>query len=50
MTGRIPGHLVMVTGGFIDDTVFGIAHGTVEPDDIPGSRAGNFRFNGMVFH
>jgi len=49
-TGRVPGELVMVAGGFIDDTVFGIAQGTGVPDDIPGPRARDVRMNGMVDH
>ena len=40
----------MVAGGLVDDTVFSIAQGTGEPDDIPGPRACNFRFYGLVFH
>jgi hypothetical protein len=50
MTGSIPAYLVMVPGGFVDDTVFGIAQRAGETDDIPGSRASDFRFYGMVFH
>jgi len=48
--GRIPGRLVMVAGGLVDDTVFSIAQRAGEPDNIPGSRAANFWFYGMVFH
>ncbi len=35
MTGRIPAHFIVIAGGFIDDTVFSIAHGAGIPDDIP---------------
>lgn len=49
-TRRIPVELVMVAGGFIDDTVFGITPGTGVTDDIPGPRARDFRMNGMVCH
>ncbi len=40
----------MVAGSFIDDTVFSIAQRAGKPDDIPGSRACDFRFYGIVFH
>ena len=48
--GCIAGQLVVVAGGLVDDTVFSIAQGTGEPDDIPGPCACNFRFYGLVFH
>jgi len=43
-TGRVTVHLVMIAGGFIDDTIVSIAERAGKADDIPGSRAGNFRF------
>jgi hypothetical protein len=49
-TGRLPGQLVMIAGGFIDDMVFSIALRAGEPDDIPGSCAGDFRFYGGFYH
>ena len=50
MTACIPADLVMVPGGFVDDTVLCITQRAGEPDDIPGSRSYDFRFYGMVFH
>jgi hypothetical protein len=40
----------VVAGGLVDDTVFSMAPGTGEPDDIPGPRTCNFGFYGLVFH
>jgi hypothetical protein len=49
-TGRVTVQFIMIAGSFIDDTVFGIAKRAGKADDIPGSRARNFRFYRMVFH
>jgi hypothetical protein len=49
-TGRLPGQLVMVAGGFVDDMVFSIALRAGKPDNVPGSCACDFRFYGRSFH
>jgi hypothetical protein len=49
-TRCVPGFLVMITGGFVDDTILRIAQRAGEQDNVSGSRAHDFRFYGMFYH
>jgi hypothetical protein len=49
-TGSIACLFVVVAWRLVDDRVLGIAQGTGEPDNIPGSRSHNFRFHGVFYH
>ena len=41
---------VMIPGRFVDNSIFCRAFRTGEPDNIPASGSGNFRFYGVLYH
>lgn len=49
-TRGMPEFLVMVPGGFVDDTICRIALRAGELDNISGSRARNIRYCGVFYH
>ena len=46
----IPGLFIMIPRGFVDNGIFCGAAGAGEPDNIPASGSGNFRFYGDFYH
>jgi hypothetical protein len=46
----IPGCFIMIPRGFVDNGIFCGALRAGEPDDIPASGSGNFRFYGVLYH
>ena len=50
LAGSIPGCFIVIPRGLVDDRIFCGALGAGEPDDIPASGSGNFRFYGVLYH
>jgi hypothetical protein len=46
----IPGLFIMIPRGFVDNRIFCGAGRAGEPDNIPASGSGNFRFYGVLYH
>jgi hypothetical protein len=46
----IPCRFIMIPRGFVDNGIFCRAFGAGEPDNIPASGSGNFRFYGVFYH
>ena len=46
----IPCLFEMISRGFVDNRIFCRASGAGEPDNIPASGSGNFRFYGVFYH
>jgi len=46
----IPSCFIMISRGFVDNGIFCRALRAGEPDNIPASGSGNFRFYGVLYH
>jgi hypothetical protein len=49
-TRRIACLFIMISRGFVDDRIFCGTSRAGEPDNIPASGSGNFRFYGIFYH
>jgi len=50
LAGCIPRCFVVIPRGFVDNGIFCGALGAGEPDNIPASGSGDFRFYGVLYH